>query len=433
MIGGMGTHNARSAGPVSAVRLGSVGAAAPPSPSVATSIAPTSTALRRGSLAGTVLLSVALVIALHLVLGAILAASCPGGHCDDVGANWFGAPPPAAGWQGLLLGPWLRNDAVYYMQIALHGYTAPEASTGPLGIFFPLFPMLTRAAMVLTGGNALLAGLAVNAVLSVAAMTLLAVLAGDELGAAASRRSMLLLAASPAAFFLLAPLSEACFVTFTLGTVIAARRDRIALASLLAVGATLSRDQGILVLLPLGAAVVEGWRQRAGERRFPVAWADATVVLPALSLALFEWYLWGHGYPGGTFRAEAVFMHTRAAPPWQSLVQGVQLVLSPRVRAGDVLDLLAVLLLAASLPLMWRRLRRADTAYAAASLLVILLHVGGYSPLSSALRFTVATYPIWLLAATFRPSQRSLRITLTVLAAVTVFVAGAIAGFKLVE
>ena len=388
---------------------------------------------RGGWLVHTLLLSLALVIGLHLVFGAVLAAACPGGRCNDLGVNWFGAPPPAAGWQGLLLGPWLRNDAVYYLQIALHGYTAPEASTGPLGVFFPLFPMLTRAAMAITAGNALLAGLAVNALLSVVAMTLLAVLVRDDFGATAARRSVVLLAASPAAYFLLAPLSEACFLTFTLGTVVAARRGRIVLASVLGVGATLTRDQGLLVLIPLVVAVMARWRARAGARRLPITWPEVAVVLPPLSFGLFQWYLSGHGYPGGTFRAEAVFMHTHAAAPWQSLLQGIRLVLSGHPRAGDVLDLVAVLLLAASLPLMWRRLRRADTAYAAASLLVILLHVGGYSPLSSALRFTVATYPIWLLAATFHPSPRSLRLGVTLLAAATVFVAAAVTGFKLVE
>ncbi|MGA8017151.1 MAG: hypothetical protein WCB85_14680 [Candidatus Dormiibacterota bacterium] len=386
----------------------------------------------RNSIWWVVVLSAAIVLAVHVVLGAFLVVACGDLHCNAAGVNWYGAPPATSGWQGLLVGPWLRDDAVYYAQVASHGYVSAGPGIGPLGIFFPLFPLLTRALMPLAGGDAVLAGLAVNALLTVAALTLLYGLIADDHGSTAGRVGLVLLAASPAVFFMLAPLSEAAFLTFTLATVLAARRGRIGLAGLLAVGATLSRDQGILVLVPLVFAVFERARARRGAGRLPLSWSDASLALAPLSFLGFQLYLPGHGYAGGTFAAELVYMHTHPAAPWVPLWESLRLVVS-HADAAELVNLVAVVLLAASIPLMWRRLRPGDTAYAVVSLLVIISHVGGFSPLESALRFTVTVYPVWLLLGASVRTPRAVGRVLVILAASTVMVAVGVTGFHMVQ
>ncbi len=335
-----------------------------------------------GSLRNQVLVALLLVLALRIIFAAVLMVSCANDACGSTVPNWmwFRLPPATSGWQGFLAGPWMRNDAVYYAQIAVHAYTPAVSVPDPLGVFYPFFPMLSRVLLPVTAGDPVVAGLLVNTVLTVAAIALLYTLARDELGVTAAARARLLLVLSPAAFFLLAPMSEAAFLTFTVAAVLAARRGRILLASILAIGATLSRDQGILVVIPLAFAVLERWRDRHREQRFPLQWSDAGLLLAPLSFVGFQWYLWGHGWPGGSFQAEAVFMHAHAAPPWVALWQSIVVVVT-RFDAPEFINLATVALVALSLPLMWRRLRRADTAYTAASLLIILFHVGGYSPL----------------------------------------------------
>lgn len=389
---------------------------------------------RQGSLRDQVLVAILLVVVLRIVLAAVLMLSCSNNSCGSTVPNWmwFKMPPATSGWQGFLVGPWMRNDAVYYAQIAVHAYTPAVSVPDPLGVFYPLFPMLSRPVLPLVAGDPVVAGLLVNTVLTVAAITLLHFLARDELGDAAASRARLFLVLSPAAFFLLAPMSEAAFFTLTVAAVLAARRRRILLASLLAMGATLARDQGILVLIPLGFAAWEGWRERAMERRFPLRWSDASLLLPPLSFAGFQWYLWGHGWPGGSFRAEAVFMHTHAVLPWVAIWRSLTVVVT-RFDAPELINLLAVILLLCSLPLMLRRLRPADTAYAGASALVILCHVGGYSPLMSALRFTVTIYPVWLLLGTLIQKPRTLRRVALGLATLSLLTAAGVTGYHMVQ
>jgi hypothetical protein len=290
---------------------------------------------RRSELTRACLLSVALVVAMRVVLGAVLVVSCGDAHCNAQGVNWFGSAPASAGWQGLLVGPWDRNDAVYYAQIALHGYASPSAVLGPLGVFFPLFPLLARLALPVTAGDPILAGLLVNSVLAAVALVLMFELAKTDFGARAGYRAMLLLGAGPAAFFLLAPLSEAAFLALTLAAVLAARSGRGLLAGLIAVAATLTRDQGILVAVPLALIAGERARSRWRSGHLPLLWSDASLALAPLAYLGFQWYLGGHGYAGGTVAAERVYMHTQAAGPWTVLAESVQRV----VTRADVAEL----------------------------------------------------------------------------------------------
>jgi hypothetical protein len=376
--------------------------------------------------------SVALVIAMRVVLGLTVAVSCGDGHCDTQGITWFGPAPATSGWQGLLVGPWQRNDAALYSQIALHGYLPPSSGIGPVGVFFPLFPLLMRAFMTFLGGDSILSGLVVNSVLTAVALTLLFQLVESDFGERAGRRAQLLLGVGPAIFFLLSPLSEAGFLTCTLAAVLAVRRERILLAALLAAGATLSRIQGILVMVPLLIEIGFQARARMAARQRPLRLSHLALVLPPACLLGFQWYVAGHGYPGGILAAEQTYWHAHTVFPGVAVSDSLLWVFS-HADVPELLNLLAVVALLVSIVFMWRRLRPSDTAYAVASLLVIVSHVNGFSPLMSALRFSLLTYPVWTLLGRSLPSPQDLRRALVVLGALTLLVAVGISGYHMVQ
>ena len=58
----------------------------------------------------------------------------------------------------LLLAPWQRWDAIWYLRIANYGY----ASNDPSASFFPLFPLLVRVVALPLGGNYVAAALVVS-------------------------------------------------------------------------------------------------------------------------------------------------------------------------------------------------------------------------------------------------------------------------------
>src|SRR5438445_9299424 len=112
-------------------------------------------------------LSLALLVALRIGLGLVsLIAVQPEPEAFRPQGNWAelmirgGAP-----WK-LLLSTWQRWDALWYQQIAEHGYHAGDGTTA----FYPLYPFLARAVSLLLGGQVVPAELLVSSAAFAVAM-----------------------------------------------------------------------------------------------------------------------------------------------------------------------------------------------------------------------------------------------------------------------
>jgi hypothetical protein len=171
----------------------------------------------------------------------------------------FLAPAGAGVFHGMaarLAVPWTHWDGAWFLRVALRGYRH-DASPA----FFPLYPLLIRGLAPLTGGNYVLAGMAVSLVAYAAAMILLYRLVAGDVGRRVALWSVVFLSLFPTAFFFQAVYSESLFLALTLAALLAARRGRWWLAGLLGGLATLTRSAGVLLLVPLAWM---WWEQRRG-------------------------------------------------------------------------------------------------------------------------------------------------------------------------
>ena len=167
-----------------------------------------------------------------------------------------------------LLEIWNRWDTPHYLDIATEGYTATGEDSVFI-VFFPLFPWLTRAVSALFG-DPLVAAFIVATLASIAAGLLLYRLARIDLPEPLARRATLLLFIFPTSYFLHVPYTEGLFIALVVGSFLAARSDRWALAGLLGAAASLTRING-LVLVP--ALAVEAYLQWRATRRLRWEWA----------------------------------------------------------------------------------------------------------------------------------------------------------------
>lgn len=166
-----------------------------------------------------------------------------------------------------LLEIWNRWDAPHYLDIATSGYTG----TGDDSVFiafFPLFPWLTRLAWVVFG-DPLVAAFVVATAASLAAGVLLYRLARLDLAEPLARRAALFLFIFPTSYFLHIGYTEGLFIALVVGSFLAARSDRWALAGLVGAAAALTRING-LVLIP--ALAVEAYFEYRRTRRLRLAW-----------------------------------------------------------------------------------------------------------------------------------------------------------------
>ncbi len=150
---------------------------------------------------------------------------------------------------------WLRFDAGFYVDIAMHGYwSASTLHTYSNWAFYPLFPMLIYPLGHLFGGSLdafELAGLLISNVAALVAVSYLYLLVHREFGMQIASRTLILLALFPTSFYLSAIYSESVFLACSVACIYYAREHHWWLAGLCGGLATLARAQGILLLVPV--------------------------------------------------------------------------------------------------------------------------------------------------------------------------------------
>ena len=233
--------------------------------------------------------TLALFVSLRVVLGLVVlyvwwAGMTPGPCHFELARNGWATIPPLAdqGPAYPLVGVWQRWDACWYTKIATFGYEANENSVN----FWPLFPLLTAlVSLVLGAGAVALSGLVVAGIAFVAAIEGLRRLVGRDFSPEVANRTILAISFFPTAFFFFAPFTESLFLALSVWAVIGARERRWLLALVAAFLASLTRIQGLFLMLPLAWEAGMAWREsglRAGRRLGAI---DRRLVLSGVAAA----------------------------------------------------------------------------------------------------------------------------------------------------
>jgi hypothetical protein len=172
---------------------------------------------------------------------------------EPVGVPGWPAHETTQGWHNLFTA-WERFDALWFLRIADTGYIDGDGSA----VFYPGYPLTVRLFSLILGGHPLAGGLLVSHLATFGSLVMLYFLTSGEWGERIARRTVLYLAIFPTSFFLLAPYSESLFLFFVLVSLWAARRGKWELAGLGGMGASATRNIGILLVLPL---LTEAWHR----------------------------------------------------------------------------------------------------------------------------------------------------------------------------
>jgi len=353
-----------------------------------------------------------------------------------LGLMWFGRAPgtgrydprglttPFSAFGDLLVAPAARWDSVWFLQIAHDGY-ATEGDHAQAA-FYPLYPLLMRALGWLVG-SPLLAGILLSVACFLAALALLHRLVALELGERHARPTLLLLAFFPASLFFSAVYTEALFLLLSVGAFLAARHERWAVAGALGGLAALTRNSGVLLLLPLALLFLYGPRPggvpaAAPARRRPryrLTPQALWLALVPLGLALYlGWAAIALGDAFAPYHAQALWLRhfeplgaltggvgaawdglrelTRGATAERYLSEGGGSSLDAASQSLLLLGFAAFAL--AALVGVLRRLPFAYGAYAGAALFSALSYPVEGQPLMSLPRYMAVLFPLqmWL-------------------------------------
>jgi hypothetical protein len=303
-----------------------------------------------------------------------------------------------------LVAPLARWDSVWYLAIANDGYPADDPRRAA---FFPLYPLLVRAANTVVG-EPILAGALVSLACFAVALVLLHRLTVLELGAPAAGMTVWALALFPGAVFFSAVYSEALYLALSVGCLYAARTGRWGLAGTAGALGAATRSAGVLLVVPLAVL----WLARGERRPRDAVWiAVVPVGLVAFCAALAA----GGGDALAPFHAQDIWFRHFAGPfvgVWDGTTaawRGLHHLGDKGARADVVLFCFLVLAVPAVVGTL-RRLPPAYGAYVLAALALPLSYPVGPQPLMSLPRFLAVLFPLFMwLGAWLAESGRARR------------------------
>lgn len=207
-----------------------------------------------------------------------VSAALPKSPAEVAIGLWPGNAPFGAWLERVLIWPSVRYDVYWYIGIAENGYEFREGGTA----FHPLYPLLIGGLGRMLGGDYVLAAWLIAQVCCVLMLVVLYKLVLLDHDEGVAQRTTLFLLGSPLGFAFLIPYTESLLLLCIVGAFYAARRGRWILAGVAGAFAALTKQPGVIVMLPL---LWELWQQRKTLRAS--GWWPWIVPLAGIGLVPF--------------------------------------------------------------------------------------------------------------------------------------------------
>lgn len=291
-----------------------------------------------------------------------------------------------------LLEIWNRWDANHYLNIAANGYTA-EGQDRFLIVFYPGYPALVALFQVVLR-DYLLSAFVVSFFATIAAGLLLRQLAKLDNNERVARYAVLFLFIFPTSYFLHIPYTESLFLTFCMGSFLAARKRTWWLAGLLGMLACFTRVNGV-ILVP--ALMFEMWDEYRENRKINPAWLWAGLTpVGFLSYLGINYYVTGNAFMFSEHMRNHWYKYFRLPTHGISETYGVIFNDRPADAAmRGVQEMLFIVIGLGATILGWFRLRNSYRVWMLANWFLFV----STSFVLSVPRYTITLFPIFILMA----------------------------------
>lgn len=318
----------------------------------------------------------------------------------------------APGTLGHFLEPLFHWDGYWYILIADRGYDVHPAATA----FWPLYPLLLKVSHDLSTWSMPVLGVILSNLALLGALIVLYRLVRLDYGGTIASRTTWLLAVFPTAFFFSAVYTEALFLLLTVASIYCGRTERWGRAAAFGILAALTRNTGVLVIIPLGLLLIQryGWNPRNWWQRgvqvaavalgpllyfayLQAVWGDPLITLKAQE----QWARY-QTMPWNTFAVAFQQLDLQwlnrlwNAPEWTALTSAFTRVSFAQSGLYDLF--ITLLFIPIALFALWR-VRPAYSLYGLALFILPLLSPSAVHPLMSMPRFVIVMFPFFIALA----------------------------------
>jgi hypothetical protein len=307
-----------------------------------------------------------------------------------------------------------RWDGSWYIEIARDGYHYQPGMPSNAA-FFPLYPLLIRAihALLFLPENDywwLLTGIVLSNIALLVALGYFRSLSAIDVDQKTASRAIIYLLIFPTTFFFSCVYSESLFLALTVSAFYYARKNRWLTACILTALATLTRSQGIIVLLPL---LIEYLAQR-NFRLQQVSWnATAFAFVPAALFAFVLFLKVNFGSWTIIFDLQNAWGR-RLMWPWHPVAWLFRHAPALSPEHHDKLDFSFLLLLLGAAIFALRQLRLSYTVY----LWTAVLFFSCWGMYVSIPRFDIVIFPLFTVFALAGNRSRAFHLTYCILSSV---------------
>ncbi|MFH1181277.1 MAG: mannosyltransferase family protein [bacterium] len=285
-------------------------------------------------------------------------------------------------------------DSFWYLDIAQNGYIfkGPEKLSNI--VFFPLYPLLIRAASFFIGGNFIFAGWILSLIFLFLALFYFSRLVREFHNEINYQLPLALLLIFPTAFFLNAIYTESLFLFLSIAAFYYAFKKKFCLAGIFGFFASLTRVTGILLFIPL---IWEYFKNFKFHQPFNENFLSIFLVpLGTLGFFLFHYFKFGD-----------FFLFLKVEGWWGrafSLNKDHFLLLTNPAAANLFTDLLFVIFAIIATYFVFKKLRTSYGLYMSTTLLVAL----GTGTFMSIGRYLLVLFPIFILIALVKNQRQQL-------------------------
>lgn len=255
-------------------------------------------------------LSWRMLLYLGAYVGSIIAAKNPD----------FAFPNPLSSKWEFLFGSWVHWDAAWYLSIIERGYSYSGPGVQANVAFFPLYPLVVRAASCLLGwmGDsrrvAIASGIVISNLFALLALVMLYRLTKYELDRLGNEHSEHL-AFRAALYFIFFPTSvffsslyaEGLFLFLLIASFYCLRRGKLLLGGIFGGAASLCRINGLILLVPFALEYYQRWRFRLRKEAL-------SLLLIPFGIAFYCCFLYVR------FGEPLAFLRVQSAPGWHGTI-----------------------------------------------------------------------------------------------------------------